>query len=240
VDDERLGRTQPERRAASEAALLRAAAELIADHGLEGATLRNIGARAGASRAMPGYHFGSKDELVTRLFHVANERTQRATAEAVERAHGDLSTMTTLESLRVIAETYLEIVASSDGPEERAVVVMWGASFPTESTLAAVRESDAENHELLAALIRTGQAEGSIRPDVTATAAAAMLMGMVRGIAGLSVSHPTLANTAAVRELCGSAIVDALATRSDDATTPGRDDDARPERPLDAPDGAPA
>ena len=43
-------RTQAERRAASEAALLSAAAELIAERGFERTSLRSIGARAGTSR----------------------------------------------------------------------------------------------------------------------------------------------------------------------------------------------
>jgi AcrR family transcriptional regulator len=204
-------RTQAERRAASEAALLRAAAELIAEQGFERASLRSIGERAGVSRAMPGYHFGSKTALVARLARQGNERTFAATVATVERAHGDPEALSTLESLRIIIETYLEVIARSEAPEERAVLVMWGASLPAESPLSAVRDSDRETHELLTAFIREGQADGSIRSDVDAGSAAILVMGTARGVAGLSLNHPEVAGTAAVRQLCGEAIVATLA-----------------------------
>ena len=69
-------RTQAERRAASEAALLSAAAELIAERGIERTSLRSIGDRAGASRAMPGYHFGSKEALIERLVLASSSKGQ--------------------------------------------------------------------------------------------------------------------------------------------------------------------
>ncbi|HXY28870.1 MAG TPA: helix-turn-helix domain-containing protein, partial [Acidimicrobiales bacterium] len=58
--------SQAERRSRSEDALLDAAAELIAERGIQGASLANIGSRAGLSRGLPNHHFGSKDALVSR------------------------------------------------------------------------------------------------------------------------------------------------------------------------------
>jgi AcrR family transcriptional regulator len=176
---------------------------------------------------MPAYHFGSKDELVARLARQGNEKTMAATAAAVERAHGDLDSMPTLQSLRAIIETYLDVLTGSDGPEERAVVVMWGASLAAESPLSAVRQSDRETHELLTGFIGEGQSDGSIRSDVDPAAAAALVMGMARGIAGLSLSHPDVADTADVRRLCGEAISATLAPES------------RPRRTAVSPTGAP-
>jgi AcrR family transcriptional regulator len=206
-------RTQAERSAASQAALLRAAAELIAERGPDGASLRSIGTRAGMSRAMPSYHFGSSDELIARIVRQGNEETIAATGAAIERARGDVASLSALDFLRMTIETYLEVIADPDAPEERAVVVLWGASFPSESPLSAVRESDDETHELLAGLIREGQTDGSIRSDVDAGHAAALVMGLARGVAGLSLNRPELAS-AEVRRLCGQAI---LATLTPDA-----------------------
>ena len=196
--------------------MLRAAAEVIAEQGFERASLRTIGARAGISRAMPAYHFGSKDALVARLARQGNERTLAATVAAVDQAQGDLDTMPTIEALRILIETYLEVLAGSDAPEERAVVVMWGASFPSEAPLSAVRESDLETLEILTTFIRQGQEDGSIRSDLDATSASVFVMGIARGIAGLSLNHPEIADSTAVRRLCGQAIV---ATLGSDATT---------------------
>lgn len=190
--------------------MLRAAAELIAERGLDGASLRSIGARAGTSRATPAYHFGSKDALIERLAQQGHERTLAATAAAVEAAHHDLQELSTLDALRVTIETYLRVLAAPETPEERAVIVLWGASFPTDTSLPGLDESDRDTHHQLAQLIRTGQDDGSVRNDVDPEDAAAVVMGMARGIAGLSLNQPDIADTEGVRHLCGQAIIDLL------------------------------
>ena len=204
-------RTQAERRAASEEALLKAAAELIAERGFERASLRGIGERAGISRAMPAYHFGSKDALVARLVQRATEGTVLAAADAVERDHADDEPASTLEVLRAIIETYLGSLAAEVAPEERAVVVMWGASFPSESSLSAVIDSDRQSHGALTDTIRAGQKDGSIRNDRDAEAAAWWLMGMARGIAAFTLNQPEVAAAPAIRRLCGESIIAMLA-----------------------------
>lgn len=199
-------RTQAERRAASEEAVLRAAAELIAERGIERASLRSIGARAGISRAMPGYHFGSKDVLVSRLAERAHERTLEATTEALRQARQRIDAPSRLELLRASIETYLEVFITTDSPEERAIVVLWGSTFPAEAPLPTVVEADRQTHGELADAIRAGQQEGSIRAEIDADAAAIMIMGMARGVAALSLTHSAAADMALVRTLCGQVI----------------------------------
>ena len=199
-------RTQAERRAASEAALLSAAAELIAERGFERTSLRSIGARAGTSREMPAYHFGSKEELITRLAERAHQRTQEATADALKRSGRRIEELSALDALRVTIQTYLEIFVATDAEEERAVVVMWGATFPSDSPLPEVVQSDRQTLLNLAETIRSGQHDGSIRADVDPAAAAVLITGMARGIAALSLNHPGAADPPAVRDLCGEVI----------------------------------
>jgi BetI-type transcriptional repressor, C-terminal len=107
-------------------------------------------------------------------------------------------------------ETYLDVFAAADAPEERAVVVMWGATFPSDSVLPAVVEADRQTHHDLAATIRAGQADGSIRSDIDADADAVVIMGMSRGVAALSLAHPGLADPSAVKTLCGNIITASL------------------------------
>jgi AcrR family transcriptional regulator len=202
-------RTQAERRAASEEVLLRAAAEVIAERGVERASLRSIGQRAGASRAMPGYHFGSKEALIARLAQRGHELTLAAAIDALERARRDVDERSKLDVLQVMFETFLEVFAT-DAPEERAVVVMWGATFASDGRLSALTESDRGTHGSLAEHIREGQREGSIRGDIDADAAAMTAMGMLRGVAGLTLAHADLADATRVRTLCTRAILDML------------------------------
>lgn len=207
------GRTQAQRRAAAEAALLRAAAEVIAEQGVERASLRAISARAGISRAMPGYHFGSKDALITRIVERGHGETMTAATAAPSLAGNDLGALPGLEALRLIIETYLQHVSSGEAVAERAVIVMWGASFPAQSPVPAMAESDRETRQYLADFIRAGQADGSVRADLDASAAAVLVMGMARGTAALLLTHPGPADIGHVRQLAGEAITASLRPR---------------------------
>lgn len=209
-------RTQAERRSASERALLRAAAELIAERGIERTSLRSIGARAGASRAMPAYHFGSKDGLIAQLARQGHELTMAATADAVARDEHDLESMPMLDALSTIIETYLEVFTGDAPPEERAVVVMWGATFPSESPLPAMVDSDRNTHRELTEIVRLGQDDGSVRRDVDAAVGATMVMGLARGVAALLLTHDDLADARAVRALAGETIRAALGVEQTD------------------------
>lgn len=66
-------RSQEERRDASKKGLLKAALELIAEHGFRGTSFQAIAERAGYSPSLVSHRFGSKDgllaELVRRMLH---------------------------------------------------------------------------------------------------------------------------------------------------------------------------
>ena len=85
----------------SRAAILDAAEGLFAERGFAGASLGEIGARAGLSRGTPSYFYGSKE----RLFVAVLERVFAAREEATERA---------FEPLRAWAQ-------DGDGSLERAL-----------------------------------------------------------------------------------------------------------------------
>ena len=220
-------RTQAERRSDAEAALLRAAAELVAERGTERASLRSIGARAGTSRAMPAYHFGSKDALIARLAERGQELTLAATMNGIDGVADGTDPPDALRELQLLIQTYLRLLAESAAPEERAVVVMWGATFPSESPVPAMVESDRRTHDLLTHLIRQGQAAGSMRADLPPDAVAVMVMGMARGVAAFGLTLPGAAQQDAVHQACRDAIVGALAPAPAPSPARGRRTQAR-------------
>jgi AcrR family transcriptional regulator len=207
----RVRRTQLERRVAAEEALLRAAAELVAEQGIERTSLRAISARAGISRTMPGYHFGSKDALIARIAQRGQERTFEAALAAVEQAQQDMENLSKLDALVVTIDTYLDIFLRAEAPEEQAVVVMWGATFPSDSSMSAMVESDRQTQNYLALTIAEGQRDGSIRPDLDPESAAVIVTGLARGVAALSLTHPEIGDPHEVRQMCRDAIYAALA-----------------------------
>jgi AcrR family transcriptional regulator len=202
-------RSQAERRAASEEALLRAAAELIAERGIERATLARIGERSGASRALSTYHFGSKDALVARLASHAQDRMGEATLAALEAAGRGAAAATALDRLRAMVDTYLDRFEDPT-PEDRALLVMWGATFPTDASVDGMVEADRRSYDGWSQLVRDGQAEGSIRADLDPGATAVMLLGFMRGIAALLCTDAAVTDMRGVRRTCDAVITSAL------------------------------
>jgi AcrR family transcriptional regulator len=177
-------RTQVERRQESERALLTAAAEIIGERGITGASLATISERAGTSRGLPTHHFGTKDALVSQVAKSAQDRVVAETVAALERAHRDINDLSALELVRATVDTYLEMFEKPSA-DERALIVMWGATFPSESSVDGMVEADQRAYDGWAELIAQGQVDGSIRSDVDPNVAAVVLQALIRGMAAI-------------------------------------------------------
>jgi AcrR family transcriptional regulator len=209
-DAARPSRTQAERRSKSEQALLDAAAALIAKRGVEQASLARIGESAGTSRGLPSHYFGSKDALVARLARQSQDRVVAATLNVLERAHQSAENVAALDLLRTTLDTYLELFENPTA-EERALIVMWGATFPSQASIDGMLEADQRSYDGWAELIRRGQQDGSIRDDLDPTAAAVVLFGLMRGVAALLLTESEIKDMGSVRATCDAWIVAALA-----------------------------
>ena len=74
--------------------------------------------------------------------NMASTGTFETAAAALRRTDRDIDRLPKLDSLRAIIETYLEIFIAKERPEERAVTVRWGATFPSNSALPLMVEVD--------------------------------------------------------------------------------------------------
>jgi AcrR family transcriptional regulator len=198
-------RTQAERRSRSEEALLDAAAELIAERGVERASLASIGERAGVSRGLPTHHFGAKTTLVARLA----ERTQEQIAEFMLERRGPRTDITGLDVVYNTVDAYLELF-QHPSPDIRALLVMWGSTFSSSSSVEGMADAERRSYEGLAEVIAAGQNDGSIRADVDPTAVAVLLLGMKRGTAALLLTDSDLTDMRRVRATCRNWITAAL------------------------------
>ncbi len=214
VSAERARRTQAERRSRSEEALLDAAAELIAERGVEGTSLASIGGRAGVSRGLPTHHFGSKDTLVARLAQRAQEGIAAAMVANLEKQARKLDEVSGLEVVHLTVDSYLEIFEHPT-PDERALLVMWGSTFPSRSSVEGMVEAERRSYEGLAEVIASGQRDRSIRSDVEPAAAAVLLLGMIRGIAALILTDSAVTDMRSVRRTCDEWVTSALAPLPD-------------------------
>jgi AcrR family transcriptional regulator len=206
-----MRQTQAERRNRSEAALLDAAAELIAEHGVEGASLAEIGARAGVSRGLPSHHFGRKDALVARLAARAQDRIAARLRDNARRRYGPSANR--LSGLEIVGHTidgYLELF-THPSPELRALLVMWGSTFAENAAVDGMIEAERRSYDGLAGVIADGQADGSIRADVDPIAAAVLVLGTIRGVAALLLTDSTIVDMNKVRATCRSLVDTGLA-----------------------------
>jgi len=204
--------SQAERRNRSEDALLDAAAALVAERGVQGASLASIGGRAGVSRGLPTHHFGSKDALVARLAERAQSRIGQEMREAqriqAERT-GDFSA---LNEVFHTVDAYLDMFEDPT-PDQRALLVMWGSTFPSGASVDGMADAERRSYEGLSQLIISGQQDGSVRADVDPIATAVLLHGLMRGLAALSLTDSGLTDMRGVRSACREWISSSLVPR---------------------------
>lgn len=169
-------RSQAQRRAESEQRLIQACVELIVEQGLANTSLADIGHRAGASHALVNHRFGSKDELADRVIEVATAYYAHVAAERIGAKRG-------LEALLLVCDVYLDLVVGAN-PLGRVHVVLWSEAIAsTAGRRGAQIEWDRQFRDFLTDLIRSGIADGTIRPELVIAETSLTIVGVLRGIA---------------------------------------------------------
>jgi AcrR family transcriptional regulator len=165
--------TQDQRVQQSARRLLQAAAELIVEKGWEATTAAEIGRRAGYSRAMVHARYGSKDAILEAFQQVYVARLNPdpepgATGLAQVLAHFDR----------------VQEINAEDSSVTRAMFVSAFEAVKTSSPLRdGVREQLSGAAKKVAAGVRAGIADGSLRADIDADAAVRDITGSIFGIA---------------------------------------------------------
>lgn len=162
--------------------VLRAVVDVIAERGLEAATMRNVAAAAGISLAQVQYYFRSKDELVAAAFHHVNELFDLK-----------LATIDLSGPPRRVLRQALELWLPLDDPRARdaRVWLAFSAAAATSPTLKEI--AAATDHELriaIARLLDAAAAEGDL-PEVTDTETeSALLLAVVDGLVVQALAMP--------------------------------------------------
>jgi AcrR family transcriptional regulator len=186
-------RTQVQRRAHAEDALLDSAAKLFARLGVEQTSLAQVGAEAGYSRGLVNHHFGSKAVLVQRLV----ERSQHDFVSNLTETDG-----TEVDTAVTMARSYLS-VAGRESTDTRAHYVMWGAALPQEADLrASVAAGDAQFRLGVKSLVRLGQKRRTIAAGVDPDGVAAVVVGMLRGTVAQFLIDPDDVDLAVAADTC--------------------------------------
>jgi AcrR family transcriptional regulator len=190
-------RTHSDRREAAEGALIRAALSLIADRGVKGTTLADVGEAAGYSRGLAPHYFKTKERLL------------QATARYVHEQYGALlGAKKAKPGLETIIRILELVCTMRSGKAAKAVSLMQKeAFFDTFGLRDIFKKYNREALRRIENEIKAGMANGEIRKSVNPRAEAAVLLSLVRGVRAQLVSSPQQVNLSKMkRELTQFAI----------------------------------
>jgi AcrR family transcriptional regulator len=187
----RRKRTQAERRAEAESRVLAAAAEIVAEKGIDGLTLAEAGERAGYSRGLAGHYFSSKDELLAAMAESIHDEFNLMRRELQRGTTGFATLMATIDAS-------FERPAVGMVKMRAYIAVLMGAAHKpalAEAVAAFNRESATD----FGRLIRVSIEAGDIRADIDPRTQALILSAALRGIMAQWVLDPEGVDLARIR-----------------------------------------
>lgn len=176
-------RTQAERTAISDKAMLDAAIELLLERGTDGTTLAAIGEKAGYSRGLATYRFGSKAGLY-------DEVCKSISRHWLDYLKTDVGEKIGIDAMCAALDSFFQFV--SDSPREARVlqILYCGAASPNSE----YRQTSANIHQRqqddVAAWVRAGQAVGSVRANADPKSIAAQYIAYISGMTYLWLINP--------------------------------------------------
>jgi AcrR family transcriptional regulator len=168
-------RTQQERQAISDAAMASAAVAIICERGAAATTLKDVGVRAGYSRGLAGYRFGSKAGLWSFLVHTIGE-------EWLRELGGVVAGTTGVGTLHAAIDAHRRLLVRS--PDRiRAFYLLWFDSVGPDPVLRAqiARIHDRRRRDV-ERWIDGGIATGTVRADADVRAVAGQFVAQIVGI----------------------------------------------------------
>ena len=173
----KIRRTQEERKAESEAKIVRAAIRIFANQGFMRTTLNEVGQEAGYTGGLVSHKFGSKLGLLQAVMtHIT---TRFSEDQLDERTRQDSAA----ESLRYSIDIYIREVAVHEG-SLRALYAVMGDALGGEPDLRKfIAAFNRDFKRKLSAVIQRGMDQGEFNANLDADDAAVMVIGTLRGVA---------------------------------------------------------
>jgi len=169
------GMTQPERSALSDARMADAAVALICERGAGATTLTDVGLRAGYSRGLASYRFGSKAGLWSFLIRRIGEEWLTELQAAVAGTTG-------VDTIHAAIDAHCRFLLDSS-ERIRAFYILWFESVGPDPALRnAINGAHQRRQRDVEEWIRGGIEAGTVRPDVDVAAVAAQFCAAIIGI----------------------------------------------------------
>lgn len=166
------------------AQLLKAAREVLADKGLDGARVSEIVKRAGVSQGTFYLYFSSKVSVVAEFDREMQEAIQKVVLEAIAEAP-DVS--------EAIEESVKAALAELGRYQDILGVVLSRLGYHEGASQR--EEFERPYHEMVTRLLQNGQTSGEVDPTLDPTLTARLIVGLIeRAGADCYVYHPELPN----------------------------------------------
>lgn len=169
-------RTQAERTEESSQRMLEAGIELILEHGPQKTTLKEVGERAGYSRGLASYRFGSKEGLFREILTRGRRQWVHELNSLVEDKRG-------VAAILAAADAFKGFLMHA--PDQyRAMLILWYESIGHASPLSIkLTEHHAAQRRDVRRWVEQGVADGEISTEVNAAQFAAGFCSLAFGTA---------------------------------------------------------
>ena len=186
-------KTQAERTAASDRAMLDAGIALLLERGTEGATLAAIGERAGYSRGLATYRYGSKAGLFQEISNTVQHRWAHRLAQAVGGERG-------LNALIRCAEAYYDYLDDSPSDIRVLHILYFAGVAPGGRVTQEARSSFRRQVDDAERWVRQGIEDGDIDPSLEPRPVATQYVAHLAGITYLWLLSPHDVDLGAMQE----------------------------------------
>lgn len=162
------------------------AASVIAERGIKGATVRDIGEAAGILSGSLYYHFESKEQIVLELLMPSVRAQYERSQEICDKG------MSPTETLMALIETSVEVIAAH--PHESVILRNEARTFRDTPALAPIADIRASTLALWTSVVKDGIKSGEFRkgiePDIVVRAMFDSLFGSSRWFLGDTTRKP--------------------------------------------------
>ena len=169
------GRTQEQRREESVHSMVQAAIDLIAEKGVAGLTMAEVGIRAGYSRGLAHLHFGSKEKLLS-------ECLEQLSRDFNAQRKKDGADTTGIKGIHSLVDAYTQRPESVVRRIRAMFFIVLDSSVADSPLYGFVHDYNEKNMAYVEFKLTEAKALGQVRPDLDTASAAFILMSLLRGI----------------------------------------------------------
>ena len=178
-----ISRTQAERTAISDKAIFDAAIDLVLERGIEKTTLQAIGERAGYSRGLATYRFGSKSGLFDEVCKSISHRWISYLTKGV----GD---KTGIDAMCAAIDAYIRFVSDSPRDTRALHILLCAAAAPQSEFQATAQHVYERQRADVVEWLRKGIAARTVREDIDPASESARFVAYLSGITYLWLIDP--------------------------------------------------